>query len=302
MPGATPYGRLQLKEINGKRMAYVDEGHGDAIVFQHGNPTSSYLWRNVMPHLEGLGRLVACDLIGMGSSDKLDGSGPDRYRYHEHRDHLFALWDALGLGDRMTLVLHDWGSALGFDWANRHRDRVAGIAYMEAIAMPMGWDHFPEPERGVIQGFRSPQGEAMVLDDNLFVEAVLPGAVQRTLGADEMDHYRRPFRSSGEDRRPTLSWPREIPIAGEPADVVAIVEEYGTYLSESDVPKLFVNADPGFVTRGRVRDFARTWPNQTEVTVPGIHFIQEDSPDEIGRAVASFVRAIRPSDAGAVRS
>jgi haloalkane dehalogenase len=293
MAGAEPYGQLQYKEINGSRMAYVDEGEGKAIVFQHGNPTSSYLWRNVMPHLEGLGRLVACDLIGMGGSDKLDDSGPDRYHYAEQRDYLFALWDQLELGDRVILVLHDWGSALGFDWANRHRDRVAGIAYMEAIAMPINWSDFPGPVSDVFRGFRSPQGESMVLDNNMFVEAVLPGAIQRKLSDDEMDHYREPFRIPGEDRRPTLSWPRNIPIEGEPADVVAVVEEYGAWLAESDVPKLFVNADPGAITRGRVRDFVRSWPDQTEITVQGTHFIQEDSPDEIGAAVASFVRAVR---------
>jgi len=293
MAGTKPYGELQYREINDKRMAYVDQGQGDAIVFQHGNPTSSYLWRNIMPHLEGLGRLVACDLIGMGHSDKLDNCGPDRYHYTEQRDYLFGLWDQLELGDRVILVLHDWGSALGFDWANKHRDRVAGIAYMEAIAMPINWADFPGPVSDVFQGFRSPEGESMVLEQNLFVEAVLPGAINRKLTDEEMDHYREPFRTPGEDRRPTLSWPRNIPIEGEPADVVAIVEEYGAWLAQSDVPKLFVNAEPGAITRGRVRDFVRTWPNQTEVTVPGTHFIQEDSADAIGAAVASFVRAVR---------
>jgi len=293
VPGAKPYGQLQYKQINGKRMAYIDEGQGDAIVFQHGNPTSSYLWRNVMPHLEGYGRLIACDLIGMGGSDKLDDSGPDRYHYAEQRDFLFKLWDELDLGDRVILVLHDWGSALGFDWANQHRDRVAGIAYMEAIAMPIDWSDFPGPMRSVFQGFRSPEGESMVLEQNMFVEVVLP--TQLHLSDEEMDHYREPFRNPGEDRRPTLSWPRNIPIEGEPADVVATVTEYGEWLSHSDVPKLFVKAEPGALIRGRALDFVRTWPNQTEVSVPGVHFIQEDSADEIGAAVASFVRAIRAS-------
>jgi haloalkane dehalogenase len=295
MPGAKPYGQLQHKQINGKRMAYIDEGQGDPIVFQHGNPTSSYLWRNVMPHLEGLGRLIACDLIGMGGSDKLDDSGPDRYHYAEQRDYLFALWDALDLGDRVILVLHDWGSALGFDWANRHRDRVAGIAYMEAVAMPIEWSDFPGPMRSVFQGFRSPQGEPMVLEQNTFVEGVLPASVKRQLSDEEMDHYRKPFRDAGEDRRPTLSWPRNIPIEGEPADVVATVEEYGAWLSQCDLPKLFIKGEPGALIRGRALDFVRTWPNQTEVSVPGVHFLQEDSPDEIGAAVASFVRAVRAS-------
>jgi haloalkane dehalogenase len=293
MTGSKPYGQLQYKEINGKRMAYVDEGDGAAIVFQHGNPTSSYLWRNIMPHLEGLGRLVACDLIGMGGSDKLDDSGPDRYHYAEHRDYLFALWDALDLGDQVVLVLHDWGSALGFEWASKHRDRVAGIAYMEAIVIPVEWADFPSAGRSVFQGFRSPAGEQMVLEKNVFVENVLPASVLRELSPEEMTHYRKPFANPGEDRRPTLSWPRNIPIEGEPAGVVSVVSDYGKWLAESDIPKLFINAEPGSILTGRQRDFVRTWPNQTEVTVAGMHFIQEDSPDEIGAAVAEFVRHVR---------
>jgi haloalkane dehalogenase len=293
MNAAKPYGQLQYREVNGKRMAYVDEGQGDAIVFAHGNPTSSYLWRNVMPHLEGLGRLVAADMIGMGGSDKLRPSGPDRYNYAEQRDYLFGLWDALDLGDNVTLVLHDWGSALGFDWANQHRDRVQGIAFMEAIVAPTSWSEFPNSVRGVFQGFRSPDGEKMVLEQNLFVEAVLPGAIQRRLSDEEMDHYRRPFVNPGEDRRPTLSWPRNIPIDGQPADVVSVVEDYGRWLAKADVPKLFINAEPGAIVRGRVRELVRTWPNLTETTVSGTHFVQEDSPDEIGTAVAEFVRKLR---------
>jgi haloalkane dehalogenase len=293
MVGAKPYGGLRHLEINSKRMAYVDEGDGDAIVFVHGNPTSSYLWRNVMPHLEGLGRLVACDLIGMGGSDKLSRSGPDRYHYFEQRDYLFALWDALDLGERVVLVLHDWGGALGFDWANQHRDRVAGIAFMEAVVTPMTWDDWDESVRGVFQGFRSPDGERMVLEQNLFVEAVLPGAIRRTLTDDEMAYYRRPFAEPGEDRRPTLSWPRDIPIDGAPAEVVAVVQDYGRWLAESDVPKLFINAEPGAIVRDRIRGIVRAWPNLEEVTVKGVHFIQEDSPDDIGAAVAQFVRRLR---------
>jgi haloalkane dehalogenase len=288
-----PYGQLKYHEIAGRRMAYIDEGQGDAIVFQHGNPTSSYLWRNIMSHLEGLGRLVACDLIGMGGSDKLSPSGPDRYHYAEQREFLFALWDALDLGDRVVLVLHDWGSALGFDWANQHRDRVQGIAYMEAIVIPMTWTDFHPSVRGVFQGFRSPQGEQMVLEQNIFVEGVLPGAIRRQLSDEEMNHYRRPFVDPGEDRRPTLSWPRNIPIDGEPAEVTALVNQYRGWLEESHVPKLFVNAEPGAILAGRIRDYVRSWPNQAEITVPGVHFLQEDSPHEIGSAVAQFVRRLR---------
>lgn len=266
--GVEPYGQPKYLEIAGKRMAYIDEGKGDAIVFQHGNPTSSYLWRNIMPHLEGLGRLVACDLIGMGASDKLSPSGPDRYSYGEQRDFLFALWDALDLGDHVVLVLHDWGSALGFDWANQHRDRVQGIAFMEAIVTPMTWADWPPAVRGVFQGFRSPQGEPMALEHNIFVERVLPGAILRQLSDEEMNHYRRPFVNGGEDRRPTLSWPRNLPIDGEPAEVVALVNEYRSWLEETDMPKLFINAEPGAIITGRIRDYVRSWPNQTEITVP----------------------------------
>ncbi|WP_167102924.1 haloalkane dehalogenase [Mycobacterium sp. DL592] len=295
MTNATPYGHLKYAEVLGRRMAYIDEGAGDAIVFQHGNPTSSYLWRNVMPHLDGLGRLVACDLIGMGSSDKLPDSGPSSYHYREQRDYLFALWDALDLGDNVTLVLHDWGTALGFDWANQHRDRVAGIAFMEGIAKPITWANFPNRVRPVFQGFRSPEGEQMVLTDNVFVEDVLPASILRPLSDEEMEHYRRPFATPGEDRRPTLSWPRNIPIDGEPAGVAAVVSDYAAWLETSDLPKLFVNAEPGALMRGEIRDYVRTWPNLTEVTVPGIHFIQEDSADEIGAAVAQFVRSLQPA-------
>ena len=293
MANAQPYGRLKHAEVLGTTMAYVDEGEGDAIVFQHGNPTSSYLWRNVMPHLEGLGRLVACDLVGMGSSGKLEDSGPGRYHYAEQREHLSALWDSLDLGDNIVLVLHDWGTALGFDWANQHRDRAAGIAFMEGNVKPVTWDDFPKSVRPVFQGFRSPNGEEMVLEHNMFVEGVLPGAIMRTLSDEEMEHYRRPFTEPGEGRRPTLSWPRNIPVDGEPADVAAVVREYGAWLETSSVPKLFVNAEPGALMRGDIRDYVRTFPNLTEVTVAGSHFIQEDSPDEIGAAVAQFVRGLR---------
>jgi haloalkane dehalogenase len=289
MVGAKPYGQLQFRDVKGKRMAYVDEGDGDAIVFAHGNPTSSYLWRNVMPHLEGLGRLVAADMVGMGGSGKLRPSGPDRYNYAEQRDYLFALWDALDLGDKVTLVLHDWGSVLGFDWANQHRDRVQGVAFMEAIVTPMTWSEFPNEVREVFQGFRSPAGERMVLEQNIFVEGVLPAQILRQLSDQEMGHYRQPFANPGEDRRPTLSWPRNIPIDGEPADVVSVVEDYSSWLAESAVPKLFINARPGAVVNSRIRQLIRTWPNLTETTVSGIHFVQEDSPDEIGTAVAKFV-------------
>ena len=277
-----------------KSMAYFDSGAVEGVartfLFLHGNPTSSYLWRNIIPHVAGLGRCVAPDLIGQGDSDKLDDVGPDSYRFVEHRAWLDGLLDQLDLGDEVILVIHDWGSALGFDWARRHPDRVAGVAYMEAIVRPVSsWDDWPANARGIFQGFRSEAGEEMVLDKNLFVEAVLPSAILRGLTPEEHAEYRRPFAAAGEDRRPTLTWPRQIPIEGEPADVVRIVGDYAEFMAASDLPKLFVNADPGAILTGAQREFCRTWPNQTEVQVAGNHFIQEDSPHEIGEAIAEWL-------------
>ena len=289
---AKPY-RESFASVKGSTMAYVEHGSGDAIVFQHGNPISSYLWRNIMPYCEGLGRLIACDLIGMGDSDKLESSGPERYTYAEHRDYLFALWDQIGLGDKVIMVLHDWGSAMGFDWSNQNRGRVQGIAYMEAIVTPLTWADWPENAQRVFQGFRSESGEEMILEKNMFVERVLPSSIIRALSDAEMAVYRRPFARPGEDRRPTLTWPRMIPIEGQPADVTKVVEDYAAWLAEADMPKLFINADPGSILVGRQRELCRGWPNQTEVTVRGRHFLQEDSPDEIGRALAEFVRRVR---------
>ena len=274
-------------------MSYIDEGEGDTIIFQHGNPTSSYLWRNVMPHLEGQGRLIACDLIGMGDSEKLTNSGPGSYNYFEHRDFLFTLLEELNIGKQVVFVIHDWGSALGFDWSFQNKDRVQGIAYMEGIVKPVTWDEWPENATKVFQGFRSEAGESMVLDKNIFVERVLPSSIMRELSEEEMDEYRRPFLNPGEDRRPTLSWPRQIPIQGEPKEVVEVVENYSKWLSSSDLPKLFINADPGSILTGKQREFCRSWPNQEEVTVKGTHFMQEDSPDEIGKAVSRFVSKLR---------
>lgn len=286
---ATPLDK-QYATVNGKQMAYHDSGSGPTIVFLHGNPTSSYLWRNIVRALNGSYRCVAPDLIGMGDSEPTGDEGPEAYRFVDHREYLDKLLDQLALGDDITLVIHDWGSALGFDWANRHRDRVAGIAYMEAIVMPVTWEQWPDAARPIFQAFRSPAGEEMVLEKNVFVERVLPGSVLRDLSDDEMAEYRRPFAAGGERRRPTLTWPREIPIAGEPADVVEIVQSYADWLSGAELPKLFVDADPGAILTGEQREFCRSWPNQTEVTVRGNHFLQEDSPDEIAAAIADWRR------------
>lgn len=278
--------------IHGRRMTWAEMGSGDPIVFLHGNPTSSYLWRNVMPHVVSHGRCIAPDLIGMGDSDKLADVGPGSYRFAEHRSYLDALLAEIGVTENVTLVIHDWGSALGFDWANRHRDAVRGIAYMEGIVRPMDWEDWPEESRPVFSGLRSEAGEDLVLNRNVFVERILPASIIRELADDEMAEYRRPFQDAGEDRRPTLSWPRELPLDGEPADVVEIVQAYADWLSTASVPKLFVNAEPGAILVGAQREFCRGWSNQTEVSVAGIHFIQEDSADEIGRAIADWMTTL----------
>lgn len=279
-------------QVNGKRMAYVEMGEGAPIVFQHGNPTSSYLWRNIMPELTDFGRCIAVDLIGMGDSDRVDDPGPDSYRYVEHRDYLFQAWEQLGISDSVTFVIHDWGSALGFDWASQHPDKVRGIAYMEGIVRPISWNEWPGEIRPLFEGFRSEAGESMVLEKNIFVERVLPGSVLRGLTADEMAVYRRPYENKGESRRPTLTWPRQIPLGGEPADVHKIVDAYSVWLCHTAVPKLFINAEPGAILTGPQREFCRGFPNQTEVTVAGSHFIQEDSPREIADAIGNWLDAL----------
>ena len=272
-------------------MAYVEVGSGDPIVFLHGNPTSSYLWRGVIPHVAGLGRCIAPDLIGMGDSGKLADSGPDAYRYVQHREYLDELLRLLEVRDRVTLVGHDWGSVLAFDWAVRHPGSVRGIAYMEAIVTPVTWEDWPEAARPIFRAMRSEAGEQIVLEKNVFVERILPASMLSDVAPAEMDEYRRPFLEPGEDRRPMLTWPRQIPLGGHPADVHALVADYAARLAAWDVPKLFINADPGSILVGRARDVCRAWPNQTEVTVPGIHFIQEDSPDLIGTAIAGWYSA-----------
>jgi haloalkane dehalogenase len=274
--------------VAGTEISYAEVGSGDPIVFLHGNPTSSYLWRNIIPHVGDLGRCLAPDLMGMGQS----GPSPNgSYRFADHAACLDAWFEALGLTDRVTLVLHDWGSALGFHRAARFPEQVRAIAYMEAIVQPRRWSDFPDGRDAMFRALRSEKGERMVLDDNFFVETVLPKSILRRLSEEEFANYRKPFLDR-EARRPTLEWPRQLPIDGAPADVVAIVERYSAWLAASPVPKLFVNAEPGALITGRARDFCRTWPEQREVTVKGIHYIQEDSPREIGEALRAFIEAL----------
>jgi haloalkane dehalogenase len=277
-------------EVLGSRMAYVEQGQGTPIVFLHGNPTSSYLWRNIMSPLSDLGRCIAPDLIGMGDSEKLPDAGPGSYTLAENQRYVDEFLALVGADRDVTLIVHDWGSALGFDWARRHADAVRGIAYMEAVVRPMAMDEWPPA--GIFQKMRSADGEELVLGGNIFVEKILPRSIMRKLTDEEMDEYRRPFRNAGEDRRPTLTWPRQMPLDGEPADVVAVVKAYGRWLATSEVPKMFINAEPGAILTGGMRDFCRTWPNQSEVTVKGIHFIQEDSPSQIAHALAAWVEVL----------
>ncbi len=281
---ADPHPRKRVAVLDSE-MAYVDTGSGDPVVFLHGNPTSSYLWRNIIPHVSPRNRCLAPDLIGMGESGKAPGGS---YTYADHARYLDAWFEAMDPSNAV-LVIHDWGSALGFSWARRNPERVRGIVYMEAIITPVTWDDWPEASRRAFRGMRSEAGETMVLEKNFFVERILPASILRGLTEEEHDNYRRPYREPGESRRPTLTWPRQIPIEGEPADVVEIVEANGKWLAEGAVPKLFVNADPGSILTGRARDICRAWPNQEEVTIKGLHFVQEDSPREIGEAVAAFV-------------
>jgi haloalkane dehalogenase len=282
-----PHPRRRIGVLDSE-MSFVDVGRGDPIVFLHGNPTSSYLWRNIIPYLSGQGRCLAPDLVGMGRS----GKSPSRaYRFVDHARYLDAWFEALGLTSNVTLVVHDWGSALGFHRASRYPDQIKAIAYMEAIAMSRRWDDFGEAA-GIFRALRSEKGEHMILDENFFVETVLPRSVLRQLSPEEMTAYRAPFLER-DARLPTLVWPRQIPVEGEPADVTAIVESYAAFLSRSQIPKLLIVGEPGAIVTGRTREFCRTWRNQREVTVPGRHFLQEDSPHQIGAALTEFVTSLR---------
>ena len=286
-----PYEK-KFARVNGKKIAYVEEGSGDPIVLLHGNPTSSFLWRNVVPELLESGRVIVPDLIGQGDSEKLPASeGAGRYTLEVAYSYVAELLDTIDANRNVTLVIHDWGSGIGFLWAMRHEADVKGVAYMEGIVKPVSWADWPEGAVGIFKGFRSDKGEDLILNRNMFIEAVLPTSVIRDLTETEMNTYRAPHTES-DDRQPLLNWPRQIPIEGEPKDVVALVNEYGAFMAGSQIPKLFINADPGSILVGPQREFCRSWPNQQEVTVKGLHFIQEDSPVEIGQAVANWMQTI----------
>ena len=282
----------KYKDIKNSKMAFIDEGSGDTFLFLHGNPTSSFLWRNIAPHVEDIGRIVIPDLIGMGDSDKLEGVDNPGYKYHGQYSYLTALMDELDLGDNIHLIIHDWGSAMGFQFARENQDRIKSITYMEAIVMPLTWDQWPDPATKIFGLFRSEAGEELVLEKNFFVERILLADSSTGYTEEEKSEYIRPFINPGEDRRPTLTWPRQIPLDGEPSEVVEEVRLNAEFHKESDIPKLFINADPGSILIGDQREFARSWKNQTEITVSGNHFIQEDSSQEIGAALRNFVESL----------
>ena len=282
----------KYQEVRNKKMAYVDEGNGDTFLFLHGNPTSSYLWRNIAPHVEDLGRVVIPDLIGMGDSDKLDGIDNEGYKYHGQYGYLTELFDQLDLGNNIHLIIHDWGSAMGFQFARENPDRIKSITYMEAIVMPLTWEQWPDAATKIFGLFRSEAGEELVLEKNFFVERILLADSATGYTDEEKAEYIRPFINAGEDRRPTLTWPRQIPLDGDPSEVVEEVRKNSEFHKDSEIPKLFINADPGSILVGEQREFARTWKNQTEVTVSGNHFVQEDSSEEIGAALRNFVKAL----------
>lgn len=282
----------KYKDIKNSKMAFIDEGSGDTFLFLHGNPTSSFLWRNIAPHVEDIGRIVIPDLIGMGDSDKLEGVDNPGYKYHGQYSYLTALMDELDLGDNIHLIIHDWGSAMGFQFARENKDRIKSITYMEAIVMPLTWDQWPDPATKIFGLFRSEAGEELVLEKNFFVERILLADSSTGYTEEEKSEYIRPFINPGEDRRPTLTWPRQIPLDGEPSEVVEEVRLNAEFHKESDIPKLFINADPGSILIGDQREFARSWKNQTEITVSGNHFIQEDSSEEIGAALRNFVESL----------
>ena len=282
----------KYQEVRNKKMAYVDEGNGDTFLFLHGNPTSSYLWRNIAPHVEDLGRVVIPDLIGMGDSDKLDGIDNEGYKYHGQYGYLTELFDQLDLGNNIHLIIHDWGSAMGFQFARENPDRIKSITYMEAIVMPLTWEQWPDAATKIFGLFRSEAGEELVLEKNFFVERILLADSATGYTDEEKAEYIRPFINAGEDRRPTLTWPRQIPLDGDHSEVVEEVRKNSEFHKDSEIPKLFINADPGSILVGEQREFARTWKNQTEVTVSGNHFVQEDSSEEIGSALRNFVKAL----------
>ncbi len=287
-----PYEKKTV-EVQGHAMAYVDEGDGDPVFFLHGNATSSYMWRNIMPYLDGGGRLIAIDNIGQGDSAKLADSGPQSYTLAEHQTYIDATLEALGVTDNVTFVMHDWGGPLGLTWAQRNPDAIKGLAHCETLVCDhASYDDYPDAVGALLKRLRGPDGEQLVLEENFFVEKIFTAGVMRDIDAETMAEIRRPYAEAGEARRATLTWPRQIPIAGEPKDVADLVEGLAVWMAENSLPKLFINVAPGQIIFERDLSIIRSWPNQTEVTVRGLHHPQEDSPDDIGAALRDWYTSL----------
>ncbi|MFI6675122.1 haloalkane dehalogenase [Kribbella sp. NPDC050470] len=282
-------GSYESIDVDGVRLAYREAGAGPPVVLLHGNPTSSYLWRDVLGPVSRIAHCIALDLVGMGRSGTSTADEALRYRFVDHRRYVDGFLAALGLTEQVILVGHDWGGVLATDWARRHADAVRGIAYLETLVAPVTWDSPNAPAPELFRRLRSPEGEQLVLEQNVFVETVLPSGILRELTPDEHATYRAPFAEAGESRRPTLTWAREIPIDGTPADVHDIVAANAIWMANTPIPKLFVNAEPGALLNGPLREQCRQWPNQREVTVNGLHFLPEDSPDEIAAALLDWI-------------
>ena len=286
---ATPSHHKHFQLINGVNIAYVDTGKGDPIIFLHGNPASSYIWRNIIPYVQGLGRCIAPDLPGMGDSQKLPHK--EDYTFANNEKYLDELFQSIGVTHNILFVVHDWGSVLAFDWARKHPESVKGIVYMESLTRPRSWEEVPGVARETFMKLRSEQGEEMVLHQNSFIEFNLPKTVLRPLSAEEMDQYRRPFKEEGESRRPMLSWARQLPLGGKPANIIKVVNDNSEWLSTNDIPKLFREAVPGTLSQEE-KEACKKWPNQVHITVPGHHNLQEDSPKEIGTAISVWLQTL----------
>ncbi|KAI8271140.1 hypothetical protein K4K58_000015 [Colletotrichum sp. SAR11_239] len=282
--------RVHVLDTN---MAYVDTGSspGTATVFIHGNPTSSYLWRNIIPHVSGKSRCIAPDLVGFGDSDKVPGL---EYRVADHQAYLDAFMDAVLPTEKVILVLHDWGSALGLDWARRNENRVGGLALMEFMHPSSSWDTAPRAMAEHFRPFREPQvGRELIIDQNVFIERILPGSIVRQLSEEEMEEYRRPFLDPA-SREPVWRFPNEIPIGGQPADVAEMADKYMAWLLKTELPKLFFWVTPGgTIGEEKAAELMEKLRNTRSVYLgPGVHFVQEDHPHAIGREISQWLSAI----------
>lgn len=289
IPAAFPY-ESKFVDVLGSRMHYIDEGQGEPVVFIHGNPTSSYLWRNVIPFVTTGYRAIAFDLIGMGKSDKPDIA----YTYQDHKRYVDGFIEKLGLRN-ITFVIHDWGSVLGFDYSVHHENNVRGIAFMEALVPPAMPSPNPSSPTSSIGQFRTPElGEKLVLGENAFVEKVIPAGVIRQLTQEEMNVYRAPYPTPA-SRKPTLVWPRELPIQGTPARNVEVVNAIGAWMKTTPIPMLHLWGRPGALNSERVAvEFVKRVRNiQSTFVGPCRHYLQEDQPEMIGRAVADWRRRLR---------